>query len=274
MPDLRLGLPESKNINRFWKKDYKEKTGVAITQPRKQGLSRNHRISDHDIKMNIIHDINHHFKENLIQSMCDVFPWSEENLDKNKAKSLLKNLKIETDLKKRVEVANELHRLLSGHCNNISYGNAKQNLAIGERLDLNAPCNDTGKHSLTTRSRHILETHNKKNGMILLTPPKTTNDKKIIYSSQYGIGGDAHKEGKNIVLENTSPKTKTLLTDFFAIRDQHEKKKTQPVLHATQENNTTSPVAIPIRWISEISAQLFQPILRALLPGPVQSQKR
>lgn len=228
--EARFDLSRAKKVNAIWKKDYETKTGIVIRKPQAQGLSRNHRISDHDIKENIIDDINHHFEKNRIQQLIQLFPWATDGIDKTKATALLKNLKIEQNFARKIKLANELYRLMSNHVANISYGNAKQNCAIGKCLDLNAPKNEAEKHSLTARSRGILEQCTQSSNVVLFTSPKTDERRRVIFSSHYARGGEAHKEDGNIVVDCTSPRTKKLITDFFDVRKNHVTRSVEPGL--------------------------------------------
>ena len=217
--NIRPLLPSTIEPNEIWNKDYLAKTQVEIKEPKNQGLSRNHRISDHDIKENIIDDINNAFSVDRIQYLFNMFPWADGHPDKNTARSLLSQLKDENNPDK-VKIANDLYYLLSVHVGNISYGNASQNSAISKHLDLNAPLSSMREHSLTPRSRTILIEHHKSADKVLLSPPRgpaktgMTNGTGILLSSQYGLGGAAHKEAKNIHIRNTSPKTRLLLSIF------------------------------------------------------------
>lgn len=231
--NIRPPLPSAIEPNDFWNKDYLAKTLVEIKEPKKQGLSRNHRISDHDIKENIIDDINTAFSIDRIQYLFNMFPWAEGHPDKDAAKWLLSQLK-DTNTPDPVKIANDLYSLLSVHVGNISYGNASQNSAISKHLDLNAPLSSMGEHSLTPRSRTILMEHHKTPEKVLLSPPKgpaksaMAGGTGILLSSQYGLGGTAHKEAKNIYIRNTSPKTRLLLGIFNPQPNQASNPALQP----------------------------------------------
>lgn len=245
--DIRPNLPSTLELNTHWKNDYLTKTGVVIKEPKIQGLSRNHRISDHDIKINIIDDINHSFTEDRIHYLIERFPWAEgqndeDQNDKEMAKSLLKQLK-NLNQPEIVKLANALYLLFSAHVNNISYGNASQNSAIGKHLDLNAPLDHTGQHSLTPRSRKIVVEHHANPGKVLLSSPKeptkkNSNDPDVFLSSQYGLGGSMHKEEKNIHFGRTSPRTRHLLSIFNPQINQ-----TNPAAAAASPTNVPSITA-------------------------------
>ncbi|MCX7121257.1 MAG: hypothetical protein NTZ67_05740 [Gammaproteobacteria bacterium] len=206
----RPSITAAKKQNDTWESDYARVTGISVTAPSNQKLSRNHRISDNDIKRNIILDMNTHFRNNYITALFNVFPWAADNVDKNEAIALLGKLKSGLDI---INTANNLYVLMASHVENISYGNANQNSAIQEHLDLNAPRNSTGQHSLTPRSRHILNEINSNPVPELLSMPIKNGD--LISSSQYALGGAAHKDDSNIDLRNVTPRTENLFHLFF-----------------------------------------------------------
>ncbi|EKD92228.1 MAG: hypothetical protein ACD_29C00107G0004 [uncultured bacterium] len=207
-----------KKDNAALQKDYNDKNGVNTSSF--EGLSRNHRLSDDNIKNNIINDVNSFFSKKSIASLIKIFPWKPDDVDKKDAELLLENLQKTRDISKTVEIASQLYYLMSVHPGNISYGNARQNSAIGKNLDLNAPKNTENQHSLTPRSRTIAEGI-AQNKNILYSPPKIKDpkiedDSKKILSSHYGSSSCEHKEDKNIDLGSTTPRTGSLMKRLIA----------------------------------------------------------
>lgn len=204
----RCSIPDKHNS--FWNTDYHANTGILLV---KEKLSRNHRISDNDIHRIIIEAVNNQQDpatgkrlENLV---IHAFPWGNNNT-KNDAIVLFNQLMRtpQNAINRKKELAIDLGKMMAQHPNNISKGNASQNSSIGKALDLNAPKNKNGRHSLTPRSRRIVGAEIEHG--IGLTPPKKETPSRI-KSSQYGKDGPTYKDSVNIDVNNSTPETQRSL---------------------------------------------------------------
>lgn len=212
---------ENVNLNYIWKTHYKKIHNEEVVELKKQCLSRNHRISDRFIKNTIIHDCNHNFLDtkNGIALLLDTLTFQNNN-DKDKAKKIFLMLKNEKNLLRRLDLANELYKLLTTNEANISIGNSKQNNKIKDHADLNTEL-IKNKRSFTPASRKIAQCLVQFPNFGLRPPIlKIAEFEKrptFFFLSSILSKGGPNKEEKNIQYENTTPKTHALLQKMITV---------------------------------------------------------
>jgi WD40 repeat protein len=215
----KVKLPPNPNhpSNEYWRKDYENETGIKIEKPGIEKVDRAHINSDGDIQKNIVDDINSNFRNNHTQNFIEtIFPWADE-VDRLYALAFLQELKDQRTLIEKVTVGNNLIVYLATYYYNISYGNASANRAIHEHMDLHAPKNEEGKHSLTDRSRYSLSGAIRPDNTAHISLPEIRGN--YVPSSRYGQGGREHKEDQYIDITNTTERTRAL---FGQVRNKQQ----------------------------------------------------